>query len=53
MSVVTSIAIEADIGGYVGHSVMHPDLLTEAKRRVAGRTREWWEPIEEAARAPA
>jgi fructose 1,6-bisphosphate aldolase/phosphatase len=34
MSVVTISAIKADIGGYVGHSDVHPDLLAEAQRRV-------------------
>jgi fructose 1,6-bisphosphate aldolase/phosphatase len=34
MSIVTISAIKADIGGYVGHSAVHPDLLEEAKRRV-------------------
>ena len=34
MSVVTVSAINADIGGYVGHSAVHPDLLAEAQRRV-------------------
>jgi fructose 1,6-bisphosphate aldolase/phosphatase len=31
---VTISAIKADIGGYVGHSDVHPDLLAEAQRRV-------------------
>lgn len=30
--VVTISAIKADIGGYVGHCEVHPDLLHEAKR---------------------
>ena len=34
MSIVTISAIKADIGGYVGHSAVHPDLLAEAQRRV-------------------
>ena len=34
MSVVTISAIKADIGGYVGHSAVHPDLLAEAEARV-------------------
>ena len=36
MSVLTISAIKADIGGYVGHSAVHPDLLEGAQRRVAG-----------------
>ena len=36
MSVITISAIKADIGGYVGHSAIHPDLVAEAQRRVAG-----------------
>ena len=35
MSVVPISAIRADIGGYVGHSAVHPDLLEGARRRVA------------------
>jgi len=34
MSVVTISAIKADVGGYVGHSAVHPELLDEAARRV-------------------
>ena len=34
MSVVTISAINADIGGYVGDSGVHPDLLAEAERGV-------------------
>jgi len=34
MSVLTISAIKADIGGYVGHSAVHPDLLSEARRLV-------------------
>ena len=34
MSIVTISAIKADIGGYVGHSAGHPDLLSQAQRRV-------------------
>ena len=34
MSIVTISAIKADIGGYVGHSAVHPDLLSQAQRRV-------------------
>jgi fructose 1,6-bisphosphate aldolase/phosphatase len=44
--VVTISAIIADTGGYVGHSVIHPDLAVEAKRRVATA-------IEEPAPVPA
>ncbi|MHB1834764.1 MAG: fructose-1,6-bisphosphate aldolase/phosphatase [Solirubrobacteraceae bacterium] len=40
MSVVTISAIKADIGGYVGHSAVHPDLITEAQRRVDGAVSE-------------
>ncbi len=31
---VTLSVIKADVGGYVGHSAMHGDLLEEAKRRL-------------------
>ena len=31
MSVVTISAIKADVGGYVGHSAVHPELLAEAR----------------------
>jgi fructose 1,6-bisphosphate aldolase/phosphatase len=34
MSIVTISAIKADIGGYVGHCAVHPDLLAEAAHRV-------------------
>ena len=34
MSVVTISAIKADVGGYVGHSAVHPRMLEEATRRV-------------------
>ena len=34
MSVVTISVIKADVGGYVGHSAVHPELLGEAERRV-------------------
>lgn len=34
MSVVTISAIKADVGGFVGHSAVHPELLGEARRRV-------------------
>lgn len=34
MSIVTISAIKADIGGYVGHSAVHPGLLSQAQRRV-------------------
>jgi fructose 1,6-bisphosphate aldolase/phosphatase len=34
MSIVTISTIKADIGGYVGHSAVHPDLLDEAVQRV-------------------
>jgi fructose 1,6-bisphosphate aldolase/phosphatase len=35
MSAITISAIKADIGGYVGHSAIHPELLLESQRRVA------------------
>lgn len=34
MSKVTISAIKADVGGYVGHGDVHPDMVTEARRRV-------------------
>ena len=34
MSVLTISAIKADVGGYVGHSDVHPDLLYRARQRV-------------------
>jgi fructose 1,6-bisphosphate aldolase/phosphatase len=34
MSLVTISAIKADIGGYVGHSAVHPDVLGVARERV-------------------
>lgn len=34
MSKVTISAIKADVGGYVGHSAVHPLLLEEAERHV-------------------
>jgi fructose 1,6-bisphosphate aldolase/phosphatase len=34
MSIVTVSAVKADIGGYVGHSDVHPDLVDEAVQRV-------------------
>lgn len=34
MSVVTISAIKADVGGFVGHSSVHPALLAEGERRV-------------------
>jgi fructose 1,6-bisphosphate aldolase/phosphatase len=30
---LTLSVIKADVGGYVGHSHMHPDLLDEARER--------------------
>ena len=33
-SIVTISAIKADVGGFVGHSAVHPDLLSQAQRRV-------------------
>lgn len=35
MSSVTVSAIKADVGGYVGHCAVHPELIEEAERRVA------------------
>ena len=40
MSVLTISAIKADIGGYVGHSAVHPDLLDKAVERVDTATRD-------------
>lgn len=34
MSAVTISAIKADIGGYVGHSAVHPNVIAEARRLV-------------------
>lgn len=34
MSVVTISAIKADVGGYVGHSDVHPELVSEAERHI-------------------
>jgi fructose 1,6-bisphosphate aldolase/phosphatase len=34
MSKVTISAIKADVGGYVGHGDVHPDMLAEAQSRV-------------------
>lgn len=34
MGKVTISAIKADVGGYVGHSDVHPDMLAEAESRV-------------------
>jgi fructose 1,6-bisphosphatase len=31
---ITLSVIKADVGGYVGHSAMHDDLLEEARRRL-------------------
>jgi fructose 1,6-bisphosphate aldolase/phosphatase len=33
---ITLSVIKADVGGFVGHSAMHGDLLVEAKRRLGG-----------------
>jgi len=33
---VTISIIKADVGGYVGHSDSHPDLLVEAENILAG-----------------
>ncbi|GAB4536312.1 MAG: fructose-1,6-bisphosphate aldolase/phosphatase [Thermodesulfovibrionia bacterium] len=35
MSKITLSVIKADVGGYVGHSTMHPALLEEAKKRLS------------------
>jgi fructose 1,6-bisphosphate aldolase/phosphatase len=34
MSKVTISAIKADVGGYVGHGDVHPDMLAEAQSRI-------------------
>jgi len=34
VSIVTISAIKADVGGYVGHSAVHPEMLDDAARRV-------------------
>jgi len=34
MSKITISAIKADVGGYVGHGDVHPDMLAEAESRV-------------------
>ena len=31
---ITLSVIKADVGGYVGHSAMHEDLMEEARRRL-------------------
>ncbi|MCK4425186.1 MAG: fructose 1,6-bisphosphatase, partial [Deltaproteobacteria bacterium] len=31
---ITFSVIKADVGGFVGHSAMHSDLIEEAKRRL-------------------
>jgi fructose 1,6-bisphosphate aldolase/phosphatase len=36
MTKVTISAIKADVGGYVGHGDVHPDMLAEAQQRVGG-----------------
>jgi fructose 1,6-bisphosphate aldolase/phosphatase len=33
---ITVSVIKADVGGYVGHSAMHPDLIEEADNRLEG-----------------
>ena len=40
MSVVTISAIKADVGGWVGHTAVHPEMLVEAERRVGGAVAE-------------
>jgi fructose 1,6-bisphosphate aldolase/phosphatase len=40
VSVVTISAIKADVGGWVGHSAVHPEMLVEAERRVRGAVTE-------------
>ena len=32
---LTLSVIKADVGGFVGHSHMHPDLLEEARERLS------------------
>ncbi len=39
MSITLSV-IKADIGGYVGHSESHPDLLVKADENMAKAKRE-------------
>lgn len=39
MSMITISAIKADVGGFVGHSSVHPDLVLEAERCVEGAVR--------------
>jgi fructose 1,6-bisphosphatase len=39
-SVITISAIKADIGGYVGHSAVAPELLDEAQGRVCAAVKE-------------
>jgi fructose 1,6-bisphosphate aldolase/phosphatase len=34
MAKLTLSVIKADVGGYVGHSTMHPELLEEAKKKL-------------------
>jgi fructose 1,6-bisphosphate aldolase/phosphatase len=35
MSMTTLSVIKADVGGYVGHVAVHPDLIAEAERRLS------------------
>jgi fructose 1,6-bisphosphate aldolase/phosphatase len=34
MSKITFSVIKADVGGWVGHSAIHPELIEEAKNRL-------------------
>ena len=36
---ITLSVIKADVGGYVGHSSMHEDLVREAETQLKGESR--------------
>ena len=40
MDRITLSVIKADVGGYVGHSSMHSDLIAEATRQLEGARRD-------------
>lgn len=40
MKPITLSVIKADVGGYVGHSAMHPDLIEEAKHMLEAARKE-------------
>lgn len=40
MPKVTLSVIKADVGSYVGHSCVHPDLMETAKQYLAGKGRQ-------------